>query len=325
MSMFILNSQLSERYPTVLQGLIYTYPFDGEKHCCINDIRYAKVLSIKNGSDDLYTYFQNKGSIITNIAIDLNNDDIPIVEGQYNIVAIDNKNDSLSEDVIKKIKDISAKSKTSFLINSNNLINTYYNYGGSYCYISPIINEENIKDAITKSSLFNERLNDNIYSDCINLNDGYFVIPWDNRLNEFSISLDVGIDIPSENIGIACIANNATPLISILYNMRNKRFLLKQGTAEASYETIKEVDFIQKAKISITKYGDKIKVFFNDKLCLAAQVTLSTKGNKLIIGKNTIANTSNSASIRISNLAVYDRCLDNEDISTLNRGRLIFA
>lgn len=325
MSMFILNSQLSERYPTVLQGLMCAYPFDGEKHCCVNNMRYARVLSIKDESDDLYLFFQKKGAIITNVALDLNNNDIPVSEGQYNIVAIDSKNKSLSEEIIKKIKDVSSKSKTSFLVNSNNAINTYYNYGGSYCYISPIIKEEDIKDAITKSSLFKERLNDNMCSDCISLSDGYFVVPWDNRLDEFSISLDVDIDIFSENVGIACIANNSIPLVSLFYNLKNNKFILKQGSQELPYEIIKNINFTKKSKISITKYANKIKVFFNDELCLVSQVDISTKGNKLIIGKNTITNTNNSASIRINNLALYDKCLNSEEITTLNRGRLIFA
>lgn len=325
MSMFILNSQLSERYPTVLQGLMCAYPFDGEKHCCVNNMRYARVLSIKDESDDLYLFFQKQGAIITNVALDLNNNDIPVSEGQYNIVAIDSKNKSLSEEIIKKIKDVSSKSKTSFLVNSNNAINTYYNYGGSYCYISPIIKEEDIKDAITKSSLFKERLNDNMCSDCISLSDGYFVIPWDNRLDEFSISLDVDIDIFSENVGIVCIANNSIPLISLFYNLKNNKFILKQGSQELPYEIIKNINFTKKSKISITKYANKIKVFFNDELCLVSQVDISTKGNKLIIGKNTITNTNNAASIRINNLALYDKCLNSEEITTLNRGRLIFA
>lgn len=324
MSMFVLNSILSERYPTVIDGLMYTFPFDGEMHCCINNTKYAKVLSIKNGDDKLYTYFTNKGSIITNSVVDLENGNLKIVEGQYNLIIVDSDT-KLSDAAIKKIKDASGASKTPALINSKNTTDTYFNYGGSYCYIDSNIDEYNIKDAITKGTLYNSTLNAEITQDSLKLNNGYIQIPWDNRVSDFSISLDIKLESYTDNIGIACIAYDNNPLLSVLYNVINNKFVIKEGVTDISLDMHKEIDFKEKFKITITKSINNLSIYINEELVLNTHINTSTKGNKLFIGKNNIANINNSAILKVNNLSIYDKKLSKEEVITLSRGRLIFA
>lgn len=324
MSMFVLNSILSERYPTVMDGLMYTFPFDGEMHCCINNMKYAKVLSIKNGDSKLYTYFTNKGSVITNSVIDLEKNDLNIAEGKYNLIIVDS-DVKLSDTVMTNIKKASSSSKTPALINSKNATDTYFNYGGSYCYIDSNIDEYNIKDAITKGALYDSRFNAEIAQDSLKLNDGYIQIPWDNRVSNFSISLDVKIESYVDNIGIACIANNNNALLSILYNAKNNRFIIKEETTEIALDMHKEMIFKEKFKITITKGENTLNIYINEELILSTYINISTKGNKLIIGKNNIANIDNSAILKISNLSIYDKKLSKEEVVTLSKGRLIFA
>ena len=324
MSMFVLNSILSERYPTVIDGLMYTFPFDGEMHCCINNMKYAKVLSIKNGDSKLYTYFTNKGSVITNLDINLDEESLNVVEGQYNIIIIDS-NVVLSDTAIAKIKEISSKSKTPALINSKNEAATYFNYGGSYCHIGSNICESNIRDAITKGSLYNATLNAKITQDSLQLSDGYIQIPWDNRVDSFSISLDVKVESYVDNIGVACIAYDNQPLLSIVYSVVSNRFIVKEGTAEIDASMYKNIDFKNEFKITIVKSVNKINIYMDDTLVLITYINTSTKGNKLFIGKNSIANIENSAILKINNLSIYDKNLSKEEVLTLSKGRLIFA
>lgn len=324
MSMFILNSELSERYPTVLDGLMYTYPFDGEKHCCINNARYAKVLSIKRGSDKLHNYFLEKGSLITNSSLWIDEGGLSLVEGQYNIVVIDSDGELTNEEIIT-IREASNKAKTPILVNSNNSTATYYNYGGSYCYIDSNINESDIKNAITKGTLYNGMFNGTIQSEHLKLQNGYIAIPWDNRLDSFTISLDLSVESFTDNVGIACIANENQPLLSILYNGVDQRFLVKENITEIAPETYRHVELKETSKITITKYANKISVFMDEIIVLTAYIKTSTKGNRLFIGKNNIANIDNSAIIRICNLSIYDKNLSKEEVLTLSKGRLIFA
>lgn len=324
MSILILNSDFSERFPTVLDGLIYAFPFDGEKHCCIHNLKYARVLSIKQGSDKLYKYFQDKGSVITNISLDINNETINFTEGQYNMVIIDS-NEELSENTIKKIREASSKARMPVLINSNNPTATYFNYGGSYCYISSNICELDIKDAISKGSLYSGIFNGEIQPMFFKLNNGYMALPWDNRINSFSISLDLSVESFTDNIGIACIANENQPLLSVLYDGVSNKFIIKQGTSTVTPEMYKNIELKETSKITITKYANKVSVFMNEVLVLTAYITTSTKGNKLFIGKNNVANINNSAIIRINNLCIYDKNLSKEEVLTLSKGRLIFA
>ena len=326
MSMFILNSKLNERYPTVLDGLVYTYPFDGEKHCCIENLRYAKVLRIDEGSDELYKYFQSKGSIITTRSLNLENESISANEGQYNLIIIDSKYKEISSSALKKITQVSNDSKTSVIINATNNPNTIFNYGGSYTYIDSRINEDVIMDAITKGTVFNGIHNYTVLQDCIRLTNGYILLPWDNRLEEFSISLDLEIENTDNNVGIICIAHNSSNLLSIIYDNLNKNFIVKSGNQIATYSTNNHIELSKSiCKITITRYGQTLRIYCNDKLTTVATLTATTKGSELYIGKNNLAGIANSAIIRVSNLCLYNKSLNSNEVTLLNKGRFIFA
>ena len=324
MSMIVLNSQFNERYPTVINGLVYTYPFDGSMQCCVNNLRYANILSLKYSGDFLYKYFQNKGAIITNLDMDIENAEIPMSKGQYNLVIIDNEDKELSEIIIRKIKSTSKNCETSFIVKSNNTPETSMNIGGSFVYINSIIDESTILDAITKSSMNQGYTNGQLFEEYLQLSNGYFIAPWDNRMDSFAISLDVYIEKPNGNVGIACIANEGTPLLSIFFDTAKSKFEIVEGREYLTPEIYRVINFESFNKIIIVKYGNKVTIFLNDILCYSAYIATSTKGNKLIIGKNGIANIDNTTHIRIKGLSVYDKNLNSKEIDILNNGRFIF-
>lgn len=326
MSMFVLNSILSERYPTVMDGLIYTYPFDGEKHCCVTNLKYAKILIVNSGSNNLYNFFQSKGSFLTTVTLNLENEDIQASEGQYNLIAIDSGDKEISEDILNKIKEFSNNIKTSVYIFCLNNLNILYNYGGSCVYIDSKVKEDVIKDIITKSSLYNSLYNATLLDSCIELNNGYMELPWDNRIDNFSICFDLEIDNYKNNINLIGIKNNSTLLMGIYFNLSQGKIEIQSDNINSiKYDILKNIDlFSSKNKISIIKQGYKFYIYCNDELCVSANIEISTKGNSLIIGQYSLSNINNSSVIKISNLSIYDKELSFKDVDVLNKGRLIF-
>lgn len=326
MSMFVLNSILSERYPTVMDGLIYTYPFDGEKHCCVTNLKYAKILIINSGSNNLYNFFQSKGSFLTTVTLNLENEDIQASEGQYNLIAIDSGDKEISEDILNKIKEFSNNIKTSVYIFCLNNLNILYNYGGSCVYIDSKVKEDVIKDIITKSSLYNSLYNATLLDSCIELDNGYMELPWDNRIDNFSICFDLEIDNYKNNINLIGIKNNSTLLMGIYFNLSQGKIEIQSDNINSiKYDILKNINlFSSKNKISIIKQGYKFYIYCNDELCVSANIEISTKGNSLIIGQYSLSNINNSSVIKISNLSIYDKELSFKDIDILNKGRLIF-
>lgn len=327
MSMFILNSILSERYPTVINGLMYTYPFDGEMHCCIANTKYAKVLVINNGSNELYNYFQSKGSLLTTLTLDTDLDNLQVDEGQYNIIAIDSANKKVSDDVLKKIKEISSNARVSVIVHSLNDSDTIYNYGGSYTYIHSKVKEKIISDAITKSALYKSRYNNILLDDCLMLENGYITIPWDNRLDDFTICFNLEVDNYKNKIDLISIKNNSDLLFNAYFDSnQNKLIINANNVDDIKYNILDNISILDSInKIIITKQDYTFKVFLNDKLYLSANITSSIKGNALIVGESSLSEINDLSVIRISNLSLYDKALSYKEIDVLNNGRLIFT
>lgn len=331
MSMFVLNSVLSERYPTVTDGLIYTYPFDGEMHCCIHNLKYAKVLIINNGSDKLYKIFQSEGSLITkmDLDIDLNTglENLSIRKGQYNLIAIDAAHEEITENVIKKIKEISNNTKVSTIIHCLNSEKISYNYGGSYVYTSSIIKKEVIGDAITKSLLYESIYNVELLDNSILISNGFLALPWDNRIDNFSICFDLEIDNYNKKVDLISIKNNSTLLMNIYFDASENCFAIKtNNVSDIKYNILDKIDiFDSKHKITIIKNGYKIDIFCNNKLCLSVEAGIATKGNALVVGRDSLTRSEEKSVIRIANLSIYNKHLSLQEVDVLNKGRLIFT
>lgn len=321
--MIVLNSQSSERLPTVHDELVNAFPMDDGLKCLIANPRYARVLMIKAKGSRLYDYFSKVGAMLTMLVIDPINEPINVELGKYNLLAIDLEGEDISKEIMGKFATIAREKRISIIVNCATTMDTYV-HGGHKVKCAYFITEKEINGMLSSAMLHNTATNIEYTDNYIRVNNNAYVdFSLDTRLKMFSLTLELTAS-PKPITGegsIISVYTGLTSLLSVVYNFEDRELSCFIGKTKHNLGVI---DLGLFRRITIVSDGLELLIYVDDKKLSAIDISKSNvKGTNIIIGKNIKVSSESVMDMLVKNFAIYGKALSKKEVTVLSKGRFI--